>query len=153
MRKFAPISIRLPTSAAAILAVALLAGCAAGSADLGAPYTADAPDVAAGQLPNPNPNLTSPPTIQARDMQFLQAPRPEYPAGARQRREQGTVIVRALVNTLGIPAAVSVFRSSGYPELDQAAARAVLAARYRPYLREGTPIAVYVQSPITFLLN
>jgi TonB family protein len=131
----------------------LLDGCAGGSADLGAPYTAEGSGITPGQLPNPNPNLTTPPTVPANSVQWVRRPQPEYPVEARQRKEQGTVIVRALVNTQGVPAAVSVFRSSGYPDLDVAAQRAIWNARFTPYMRNGAPIAVYVQSPIIFLLN
>lgn len=136
----------------ALAASMLLDGCAGGSADLGAPYTADGQGTSPGQLPNPNPNLTTPPTISANSMQWVRRPQVVYPAEAKLRKEQGTVVIRALVNTQGVPAAVSVFKSSGYPDLDQAAQRAIWDARYQPFLRNGNPIAVYVQSPIGFIL-
>jgi TonB family protein len=50
---------------------------------------------------------------------------PEYPQGAVERRAQGTTSVAILVDANGHPGAVRVLQSSGDPQLDAAAVRAV----------------------------
>ena len=56
--------------------------------------------------------------------------RPYYPLGARLRGEEGVVMVRVRVNSLGRALRCEVARSSGYPLLDEAAVDAARRARY-----------------------
>ena len=58
--------------------------------------------------------------------------KPEYPKGARQRGEQGDVVVEIRVNARGEVDDVKVAVSSGFAELDEAAVRAAKAAKFSP---------------------
>lgn len=58
--------------------------------------------------------------------------RPDYPRGARQRGEQGDVVLEIRVSAEGAVERVEVVGSCGYPELDEAAVRAVRNARFTP---------------------
>ena len=50
--------------------------------------------------------------------------KPDYPKGARQRGEQGEVILEIRVNAAGIVDHVDIVSSCGFSELDEAAVRA-----------------------------
>ncbi len=80
-------------------------------------------------------------------------PSPPYPAAARQRGYQGTVIVEALVRASGAVADVLLFQSSGYPLLDQAALRAVKDWIFRPGTRGGREVDMAVHVPVVFQLH
>ena len=58
--------------------------------------------------------------------------RPDYPKGARQRGEQGEVVLEIRVNAEGSVDEVKVAASSGFAELDEAAVRAAKAAKFSP---------------------
>ncbi len=60
----------------------------------------------------------SPARWQSRLMAHLER-RKRYPAGARARREEGTVHVRFSIDAAGNVQSVSLARSSGHPELDE----------------------------------
>ena len=54
--------------------------------------------------------------------------RPDYPKGARQRGEQGDVVLEIRVNAAGIVDRVDIVSPSGFSELDEAAADAIKSA-------------------------
>ena len=56
--------------------------------------------------------------------------RPRYPFGARQRGEEGEVTVAAEINAYGRAGKVMILKSSGYPSLDRAAAKALREAEF-----------------------
>ena len=58
--------------------------------------------------------------------------RPDYPKGARQRGEQGDVILVIRVNAEGKVDDVKVATSSGFVELDEAAVKAARTAKFSP---------------------
>ncbi|MCW5772172.1 MAG: energy transducer TonB [Rhodospirillaceae bacterium] len=78
---------------------------------------------------------------------------PRYPRISIAREEEGVVLVRALVNPAGTPQRVVVFRSSGYPNLDEAAIDAVRGWRFEPMVRGGRAVVAWVQVPVRFRLN
>jgi periplasmic protein TonB len=90
---------------------------------------------------NLNPRFRSPP------------PPPVYPRQSIERDEEGVVLVRALVDPVGAPQRVLVFKSSGFPLLDEAALVAVQKWRFEPMIREGRAAAAWVQVPVRFRLN
>ena len=55
---------------------------------------------------------------------------PVYPIGARLRGEEGTVIIKARVDSAGRVLEAAVSESSGFPALDKSAMRAVQKARF-----------------------
>jgi periplasmic protein TonB len=92
-------------------------------------------------------------TVSASQLGYLVPPNPIYPARARKAGEQGSAVVRVLVDVTGRPAQVSLQTSSGHPELDQSAISAVRAAQFRPYAEGGLAQAVWVLVPINFVLR
>ncbi len=76
-----------------------------------------------------------------------------YPQQSLIKREQGTVLLRVLVNAHGAPEQVEVQRSSGSRHLDRAAIDAVKRWRFRPGTRNGVATAGWVVVPIDFRLN
>ncbi len=86
--------------------------------------------------PQPPPAAPAPAANQARivDRQasLKRTINPEYPEGARRRREEGDVKVEMDIAANGDVSAVRVVSSSGYPELDSAAEKAALRAKFVP---------------------
>jgi protein TonB len=117
------------------------------TASLGAPTGGDRlgrseNDGASGVLNvNLNPRFRQPP------------PPPRYPRLSVERDEEGVVLVRAYVDPAGAPQRVIVFRSSGFPLLDDAALKAVQGWRFEPMVRDGRATAAWVQVPVRFRLN
>ena len=87
-----------------------------------------------------------------RPPQLLSSPPPRYPAAARAAKKTGKVGVLVQVRANGAAAATSVYRSSGNPQLDQAAVTAARSWKFSqsPSLASGATIAVVVQ--VTFAL-
>jgi protein TonB len=72
---------------------------------------------------------------------------------ARESGWEGTVIVRTLIDTNGIPNQVKIRKSSGHPTLDQAAQKAVKSWTFQPAKDGNIPITKWVDIPIKFDLN
>jgi protein TonB len=79
---------------------------------------------------------------------FSYPPRPSYPAEARAAKEEGTVLIRMVVNADGRPTQVSVAKSSGFPRLDRSAQEAAWRCR----IRNAAPGAQF-DAPIVFKLR
>ena len=79
--------------------------------------------------------------------------RPDYPKGARQRGEQGDVVVEIRVNAEGVVDDVRVAVSSGFPELDEAAVRAAKAAKFSPARSGHDPVASTARLKLQFKLK
>ncbi|HEX7966905.1 MAG TPA: energy transducer TonB, partial [Stellaceae bacterium] len=79
--------------------------------------------------------------------------KPDYPAEARRRGQQGRVVLRVEVSAAGTPLGVSVVSSSGHPALDQAAARAVEHWRFNPATQAGAPVQGAADVPFQFRLE
>ncbi len=76
-----------------------------------------------------------------------------YPAPARRRNLEGTVVLDVLVTAEGRPAQVEVARSSGHAILDRSAAEAVRRWRFDPARQGESPIAMWVQVPVRYALK
>lgn len=83
---------------------------------------------------------------------YLRNPAPIYPLLARQRGDEGTVLLRAEVLPTGRCGRLTVLSSSGSTLLDGAAVRAVRWWQFKPARRAGRPVAVWVEIPIRFRL-
>ena len=79
--------------------------------------------------------------------------KPEYPKGARQRGEQGDVVLEIRVNAAGAVDAVKVVGPSGYPELDEAAVRAAKAAKFSPARSGRESVASTARLKLQFKLK
>jgi protein TonB len=99
--------------------------------------------------PPPPPRVVPPSFVAA----YLRNPPPAYPPMSRRRGEQGTVILRVLVNAEGGAEKVAVRTSSGHELLDQAAHDAVHHWRFVPARQGDEPVAASVLVPITFALE
>ncbi|MGC9215472.1 energy transducer TonB [Acidithiobacillus sp.] len=97
----------------------------------------------------PTPAAESRPSIPA----YAHNPAPDYPQSARWEGEEGTVLLRVLVNVAGLPEKITIARSSGYTSLDQAAEKAVQHWRFTPGTSDGKPVTMQVEVPIRFRLT
>ena len=79
--------------------------------------------------------------------------RPDYPKGARQRGEQGDVVLEIRVNVEGTVDDVKVAVSSGFAELDEAAVRAAKAAKFSPARSGRDPVASTARLKLQFKLK
>ncbi|MBS7457475.1 energy transducer TonB [Coralloluteibacterium stylophorae] len=107
-----------------------------------------------GGPPAPEPGAAATPGIDqpARPLAEASAA-PRYPARAVRRREQGEVLLAVDVDARGYPSGVSVARSSGSRDLDQAALEAVRGWRFEPARYQGRPVASRLQVPLSFSLE
>ena len=79
--------------------------------------------------------------------------RPDYPKGARQRGEQGDVILEIRVNAEGTVDDVRVATSSGFAELDEAAMKAARSAKFSPARSGHDPVASTARLKLQFKLK
>ena len=83
--------------------------------------------------------------------ELVSMPPPEYPQMARDSRVEGVVLVRLLVGVDGRTKDMFVIQS--IPMLDGAAADAAWGAVFKPGLKDGEPVAVWVVIPMEFSLD
>lgn len=76
---------------------------------------------------------------------------PVYPLEAKVVRLEGTVVLRAVIDTAGEVAAVGAL--SGPPLLESAAVEAVRQWQYRPYAVNGQPVEVETTVQVVFSLD
>ncbi|RJG04377.1 energy transducer TonB [Noviherbaspirillum sedimenti] len=120
------------------------------------PAAATAPANSAPATATPGPVVPAAP-VQPRTVtsgvEYLQPPRPEYPALSRRMGEEGTVMLRILITERGRAERADIHKSSGVPRLDEAARQAALRAVFKPYTENGRPVPVYAILPISFQLD
>lgn len=78
---------------------------------------------------------------------------PEYPASMIRMGAEGTVLLSVQVLENGRVGDVRLERSSGYPKLDESAIREAKRWRLIPGTRDGVPVVLWKQIPITFRLQ
>ena len=76
---------------------------------------------------------------------------PHYPNDARQAGIQGSVVMKALIDTKGDVVDLTLIQ--GHPELAPAAIEAVKQWKYKPYLLNGQPVNVETQITVNFTLS
>jgi protein TonB len=76
-----------------------------------------------------------------------------YPALARRRQYEGTVILEVLVGTDGRVMDLRVNRSSGHGILDRSAAKDVKQWRFMPARKGGRAVEMWVKVPVRYELN
>ncbi|MCH8686355.1 energy transducer TonB [Pedomonas mirosovicensis] len=106
------------------------------------------PAVAAHSLNARGFDLVSPPRYAVAS---LRNRLPDYPAAARQLREEGVVILRVLVSPAGKSLSVDIYQSSGHARLDQAARQAILRWAFLPAERGRQPVTAWLLVPIRFI--
>lgn len=140
-----------PPASGSAVDEAIPAGPAAG-ARLEEPWEPAAPGASAAQTPTAEGPATAAPPLElsASSPVPIRSPGPDYPARALRRGESGEVLLRIHVDARGVPDRVEIAASSGSRDLDRAARRAVQRWRFRPAMRDGTPVAGVVTVPINF---
>lgn len=119
------------------------------------------PQVAQTALIEPSPAPAeapappAPPRIElpSSDADYLNNPRPAYPALSRRLGEQGKTVIRVYIDTNGTATRAEIRSSSGYERLDQTALQTVQRWRYVPGKRNGMPEAMWFNVPINFVLE
>jgi protein TonB len=117
-----------------------------------------APPIAAPVAVAPQPAPPAPPAppkveLPSNDADYLQNPKPVYPAMSKRLGEQGKVVVRVLIGVDGSAQKADINKSSGFDRLDQAALKTVLSWRYSPGKRNGVVEAMWFNVPINFVLE
>ncbi len=103
------------------------------------------------EAPKPAP---PPPPTPPRPADYLNNPKPPYPALSRRLREEGIVRLNILVNPDGSVAQLEIARSSGFPRLDEIALKTVQSSwKFEPARQAGKPVAAWVIVPIQFTLR
>ncbi|QIL91350.1 TonB family protein [Microbulbifer sp. SH-1] len=110
-------------------------------------------NVAAAPVPqSAQRNVSEEPVLVERPV-FAHPPgAPVYPELARQRRQQGTVVVEVQLDHTGAQLMRRLLQSSGVDSLDQAALTAVAKWEFLPYREDGRARLARVQLPIRFSL-
>lgn len=85
---------------------------------------------------------------------YLNNPGPRYPNASRRRREEGTVLLKVLVDAGGQPGQVLLERSSGFDALDEAALAVVRDHwKFEPAREHDVPVSAWVVVPMQFSLK
>lgn len=103
--------------------------------------------------PAPAPAPTPPALRTMSGVEYIRAPQAAYPAISRRLGESGVVLLRVLIDTKGLPEQVTIEKSSGSKNLDEAGRQAALHALFKPHTEDGKPMAVYALVPINFSIS
>ena len=120
------------------------------------PQPAPAPVAATGaaaHLSGLSPQASSAVQLPSSDADYLQNPRPPYPAISRRLNEQGKTTVRVLIGADGQPQRAEIAKSSGFTRLDEAAVTTVMRWRFVPGKRGGVAEAMWFNVPINWVLE
>lgn len=83
---------------------------------------------------------------------FRVPPRPaDYPPHALELGQQGEALVRVRLDPDGKAAEILLWRGTGFDMLDRAALAAVRGWHFMPALRNGQPVAAWVEIPVRFV--
>lgn len=78
----------------------------------------------------------------------------QYPPLALRRHQEGTVLLRVLVDETGTPLQVEIEQGSGYAVLDRSARQQVLAHwRFQPAVVDGHAVRAWARVPVNFALR
>ena len=117
------------------------------------PLVAAPVNAAIGLAPPPSPISTAKVEQPSTEADYLQNPKPVYPALSKRMGEQGQVIHNVLIGSDGLPVNAKLVKSSGFDRLDQAAHKAVMGWRYVPGKRNGVPTPMTYNVPINWVLE
>lgn len=85
---------------------------------------------------------------------YKYTPLPPYPDKARREKREGTVLISIEVDENGTPVSVSVRKSSGFPELDEATIQHVKSRwKFHPAIIDGKTAGATVIVPVVFNLK
>jgi protein TonB len=109
-----------------------------------------------GAHPRPKVLMDGPPGgqgISASTVGLIRRTQPVYPQLAKKSGWQGTVVIRVVVQTNGMPGEAQIRKSSGHDILDKAAIEAIRSWRFSPAKDGNIPIRSAVDIPINFKLH
>jgi TonB family protein len=92
------------------------------------------------------------PVIRSEDLVIERLVRPDYPEEAREKNVEGIVELVALVDTSGAVQQIEIVGGTREPMLENAAAKAILQCRYRPYRVKDEARRVWAAFRIAFSL-
>lgn len=101
----------------------------------------------------PAPSASPTPAPPRFDADYLDNPKPAYPAISRRMGEEGKVVLRVQVAASGLPTEVTLHAGSGSPRLDQAALDTVRRWKFVPARFGDEAVAASVLVPIVFSLK
>ena len=78
---------------------------------------------------------------------------PVYPETVKKDGITGEVWIKSLVDKEGIVQKAIVGKSSGTPELDEAALKAAHKCKFHPAMQDSRPVAVWVNYKVEFTLD
>jgi bla regulator protein BlaR1 len=84
---------------------------------------------------------------------FTSCAKPHYPAESLRRGDTGVVTLAFLVGADGRVADSKVNRSSGFEPLDVAAREAIALCRFKPAIKDGTPVRSWMQMKYLWTLK
>ena len=116
------------------------------------PQPAPAPVATQAASPVASP-VSSAVQLPSSDADYLQNPKPAYPAISRRLNEQGRTMVRVLIGADGQPQRAEIGKSSGFSRLDDAALASVMRWRYVPGKRGGVAETMWFNVPIDWVLE
>jgi protein TonB len=105
--------------------------------------------VAAAPAPVPAVHKGVPPSA----LRYLVPPPISLPVASRRLGEQGSVVLRVVVDARGAPRQVVLLRSSGYARLDDDALAAMKRARFHPCTDNGAPIECESSAQLVYELE
>ncbi|MGB7055611.1 MAG: energy transducer TonB, partial [bacterium] len=88
--------------------------------------------------------------ILSKEPHIRDIPNVVYPSDAARKRQEGTVVLKLLVDTDGDVIAAEVLESSGFMELDNAAIKNGWRTKFSPPKYNDMPVRVWVSLPIDF---
>ncbi len=92
----------------------------------------------------------SAPVIAPTEVAAVDTPPPDYPIRFACAGVGGVSTLKVVIGTQGTPTDVSVAKSSGQPQLDDLAMKAVRNWRFKAATRGGQPVATTIQVPVNF---
>lgn len=137
----------LSTSAPSPLPSVQRAAASATTANYGAPTPSSNPGDTVGTTSESTP-------IFVTQAHYRSPPTPaRYPKRARDLSQEGEVLLHVRLDNLGNAEEITVWRSSGFILLDNAALAAARRWQFEPERRNGRPVFARVQIPVRFALN
>lgn len=109
--------------------------------------------VVSSALPEDRGGLAPKPAIIAPAIPSTGLSEPNYPASEIRAGHTGTALMSLEVLPNGQVGEVRLVRSSGYLKLDQSALREARRWRFVPGTRDGIPVTLWKQVPVTFALE
>lgn len=101
------------------------------------------PVSAAAPAPPPaTPVPAAPKPVAPSAIRYVKPPVLNFPPLSRRAREQGTVVLRIVVDVNGRLKEARVHTSSGFERIDQAALSDIRSARFQPHMDDGMPVEI-----------